>query len=351
MAETTNPDGRIRLKDIAAEANVSVSTVSLVLNHKPGVAQSRRRRILELLEQHGYPTDGSHIKRGRTEGTISFVVYDRDEIQTSHNPFFDAVLRGVEPAAQNDHYNLSVIYLRRHGETSVHTLEGIDALKRAKPDGVLLDASVSDRPLDETFPDLGVPLVLIDNIFRDDPVDAVAIDNRGGTFAAVNHLVDAGHTDIGLVCTSIPTPNFNERRAAFSDALRARGLTPADECTFLLRPSQDGAYEDMQRILAGSPRLPSALFAANDILAFGTIRALKEQGVRVPDNLSIVGFDDLPFAEMIEPRLTTVHVYTERIASIAVHRLIERLRGHAPEFIKVRVGTELVVRDSVHRQT
>lgn len=126
-------------------------------------------------------------------------------------------------------------------------------------------------------------------------------------------------------------------------------MRPAPDWDFALRPTQKGAYDDMRRELESNPRLPSAVFAANDTIAFGAIRALKERGVRITDDLSIVGFDDLPFADMIEPRLTTVHVHSDRRASLAVHRLIERIRGSCPEFEKMRVGTRLVKRDSVRR--
>ena len=221
------------------------------------------------------------------------MVYDRDDIQTSHNPFFDAVLRGVEPAARGDHYNLNVVYFRRHPDGDVRTIEGIDSLKRNAPEGMLLDASVFDRPLAETVPDLGIPTVLVDNAFPDDPVDAIAIDNWGGTMSAFNHLLETGHSEIGLLSTSIPTRNFNERRTAFAQVLAANAMRPAPDWDFALRPTQEGAYEDIRRELESNPQLPSALFAANDIIAFGAIRALKERGVRIPDDLSIVGFDTL----------------------------------------------------------
>lgn len=179
------------------------------------------------------------------------------------------------------------------------------------------------------------------------PVDIIAIDNEGGTRTAVNHLIETGHTTIGTIMSSIKNANFIERHNTFLNTLEKNGLTPKEKHFFPVRPTQTGSYEDMLKILEKNPAFPRALFAENDIIASGAIRAMKEKGITLPEEVSIVGFDDLAFCEIIDPPLTTIRVFKRRLTQLAVQRLIERINGHVPEFIRVRVGTDLVVRKSV----
>ena len=335
-------DSRPRLRDIAARAGVSISTVSLVINDKPGVSDETRREVRSLLTEFGYRS--SRRKTVDRSRTILFAVYDRSEIVASHNPFFNAVLRGVEREARRNGYGLTVTYVREGALLDAF----IASIAESPPGGVLIDASVMEDPtMRRVLEYREGPLVAMDNYFPDIPVDTVAIDNHGGARAAVQYLIRMGHARIGTVGSSIATRNFDERRNAFLETLAQAELRANPAWQYAVRPAQDAAYTDMTAALTRGIDLPDALFCQNDLIAFGVIRALKEHGVRVPGDVSIVAFDDLPFCDVLEPRLSTVHVHIERMAAIAVKRMIERIDAGAEEFTKTRIGTEFIPRDSV----
>ena len=334
---------RPRLRDIAKSAGVSISTVSLVINDKPGVSDDTRREVRALLAEHGYKS--TRARKDDRSRTILFAVYDRSDIRASHNPFFNEVLRGVEREARRDGFGLTVAYISDEN----HLDEFVTSIVESPPGGLLIDASVmDDAAMRRVRAYTDAPVVVLDNYFPDISVDTVAIDNHGGTVLAVEHLIAMGHTRIGTIGSSVRTRNFDERQAAFSETLRHAGLAPNADWVFDVTPTQDGSLRDMTRIFENTSDLPDAVFAQNDIIAFGTIGAAKVRGMKLPDGLSVVAFDNLPFSDILEPRLSTVHVNTERLTAIAVKRLIERIADKdVIEFTKTRVGTDLVIRDSV----
>lgn len=192
-----------------------------------------------------------------------------------------------------------------------------------------------------------IPIVVLDSFFRGVKYDTVAINNYQGSYEGTKYLIDCGHTKIGYLCSSIWINNFEERKEGYLKALRDHGIEVNERFIFSLEPTLDGAYNDMLKLLDTKPELPTAFFSDNDIIAFGAMKAIKERNIKIPEDISIVGFDDMPFCEMIEPALTTVKVYKQSMGRLAVKRLIERIDGDCEAFIKIEVNTELVERMSV----
>ncbi len=334
---------RLTLTEIAREANVSASTLSLVLNDRPGVGERKRAELKELLRRLGYERSARGRPAASKSGTLAFIVYDRTDIEASHNPFFAEIQRGIEKEAQRQGYGLRVTYVSEGDDIE----SVLHKLMKYETDGIILDASVMPAAELRRFISPTLPIVVIDQQFPEFEVDTVLIDNVGGARSAVSHLIALGHQKIGLLSSNISNRNFEERERTCIAAMQTEGLEYDDRYTTRVRPRQNDAYEDARRLIGEATQLPTAFFATNDIIAVGAMRALNETGFSVPRDISIVGFDDLPYVDHLNPRLTTVRVFKERMALLAVRRLVERIETDPPERVVLRIGTKLIVRDSV----
>jgi DNA-binding LacI/PurR family transcriptional regulator len=335
----------LRIKDIADELGISSATVSLVLNNKPGISDETRQRILKFVEEKGYPTNLLSKPALKNNRNIRFVIYKKHGKVVSETPFFSELMEGIDKEAREEGYNVLVSYINEIDNTQMDVLR---ILEESSPDGILLLATEMENSDVEPFRQLSLPMVLLDSNFESErQVDIVIINNRQGTYEAVKHLADHGHTEIGYLHSSVWINNFEERKNGFMNALNSCDLKFNKHYLLELEPTMDGAYSDVLKYLVSNTVLPSAFFADNDIIAFGAIKAMREKGINIPLEISIIGFDDMPFCEMIEPSLTTLRVYKQRMGRIAVKRLIEKIENNPEEVIKIEVNTELVERKSV----
>lgn len=334
---------KITYQDIAKRARVSPASVSLVLNNKPGVGKETREKVLQIIEEMGYTAQFLLKPALQKQGTISFIVYKKHGKVVSDTPFFSALIEGIVEEARTAAYNLNISYIIENENKN----EVLHNLEDYPPDGIVLLATEMESSDLQQFQELKIPLVVLDSYFASKKLNTVIINNRHGTYEATKHLIDKGHRDIGYLHSSVWINNFDERKEGFLKALSDYNIKFNKNHLFLLESILDGAYRDMLKCLKTFSSLPSALFADNDIIASGAIKALKEKGIEIPKDISIIGFDDMPFCEMIEPPLSTVRVFKQRMGMIAVRRLLELISEDPPEFIKIEVGTEIVNRKSV----
>jgi len=333
----------LKLKDIADKLNISTATVSLVLNNKAGVGEETRRKVLDLIAEMGYDTNMLSKPALKNNRSIRFIIYKKHSKVVSDTPFFSALIEGIEQEARKVGYNLVISYLNEM-ENKAETLR---ILEENPLSGIILLATeMQDEDL-APFRKLGIPIVLLDSSFDNEGLDTVVIDNIQGAYTAVRYLIGMGHTEIGYLHSSVLINNFEERRRGFLKALEDHGIRENKKTVYRLGSTTEDAYADMCRLLNSNMELPTAFFADNDIIAFGAIKALKEKGVKIPEEISVIGFDDMPFCTITEPALTTIKVHKQRMGMLAVKRLIEKIDGNAPEFIKLLIGTELVIRKSV----
>lgn len=334
----------LKIKDIAEAANVSASTVSLVLNNKPGISDETRQKVLKLVEEMGYSTNLLSKPAFNNQGNIRFMIYKKHGFVVSDTPFFSALMEGIDQETRNERYNLVVSYVN---ECDTNKSEMLRILAESSPDGIILLATEMLPDDLHTFNQLNIPFVALDNYFNMEKVDAIAISNIHGAYEATKYLIDMNHKKIGYLHSSIGINNFDQRKEGYTKALSDRDIKLNKKFIYCLEPTMEGAYNDMHKILQLKPSLPTALFADNDIIAFGAIKALKEHGLRIPEDISIIGFDDMPFCEMIEPALTTIKVNKQNMGMVAVRRLVEKIEADSEGYLKVEVGTELIIRRSV----
>lgn len=329
------------IADIAKAANVSAGTVSNALNDRKGISPDKKQEILEIAERLGYRKSTEQ----REAREIRFVLFKRHGFVVDDTPFFSQLISGIETALRMNGYRMLITQLDL---TENHTSETLDSLVCDSCNGVLVLATEMIRDDMALFGGLKKPVVYLDNYFRDDHADCVSISNEESAYAATSMIIEAGHTVIGLLSSSTHINNFYYRKRGFETALHDFGLELLPEHEVSICPTLEGSYRDMKAILkSGKNDYPTVFFAENDIIAQGAMRALKEYGIRIPEDVSIVGFDDMPFCELLTPRLTTVNVNKQNIGQEAVTLLLRRIEDDRIAAISTFVKTEIVKRDSL----
>jgi LacI family transcriptional regulator len=336
----------VTARDVALVAGVSPATVSLVFRNKPGVGEKTRQRVFAVAQELGFEYRGSASDE-KKQGGLHLVVYKSHGKVVGDTAFFAALIEGVKKATYAQGFgqlNISYFYERES------VTEQIRAIKTSKCAGIILLATELNANSLRPFRRLKIPIVLLDSWFPTKDIDSVIIDNQGGAYNAVEHLVSMGHTKIGYLHSKVRIRNFVERADGYRQACQLLIDRHYDSQTYTVGvgASIRDAYADMTAWLLKKPELPTAFFADNDLIAAGCMTALIDAGYQVPRDVSIVGFDNVPIKELGVFRLSSMDVPKERIAALAVERLARHIqRGERTETIRISVLPTLVARDSV----
>ncbi|MEI8200888.1 MAG: LacI family DNA-binding transcriptional regulator [Eubacteriales bacterium] len=334
----------VTIKDLAVQLNLSPATISLSLNNRPGVNQKTRALVLETAAKLGYEQINSTARRlPQGCGNIRLVVYKKMGRVVADTPFFLALIEGIESEIRRNGYQLLISHISDRPSLD----QVMDIVSENPKDGIILLATELSLADSIPFFESGHPLVVLDGSLSDSQYDTVLINNFQGAYDAVAELIRMGHSRIGYLHSMVPIYNFGQRHHGLVSALADAKLSLQKECICSVEPSIEGAYSGVKEWLQNNPELPTAFFADNDIIAFGAMKAIKEYGLVIPDDISVIGFDDLPYCEIIDPPLTTVKVYKHSLGRLAVDRLIVRMQGEAAEVVRIEVATKLVSRKSV----
>ena len=327
-------------KDLAKVLNISASTVSMVLNNRPGISEKTKQRVLAEADRIGLKVP-SRNKSSNISPFIHFVIYKKHGKVVSDTPFFAQLFEGIDSETKKHDFNLQVTYFYENKNID----EQLNNIKSAESAGMLILATEMDADDMDIFSSIDLPIVVLDAYFEHRHHDTVVINNVQGAFNATSYLLNKGHHEIGYLRSKIRIQNFIEREDGFLKALNAHNKL---KYFFDVEPTTEGAYNDMCAALEKSSSLPTAFFADNDIIAAACMRALREKGYNLPDDVSIIGFDDMtPLCEIIEPPLTTMRVPKRRLGKLAIDRLIADIQHNTAEIIKLEVSTELKERCSV----
>lgn len=334
----------MNIKDIANELGVSISTVSLVLNNKPGVRKETRERVAQLLTENNYTIRALQPEAAEpfSRGELIFICFQaKENLPERNNEFFVGVLDGAQRCARQAGYTLGVV--NADYEELQRLLPTLNQQKNVL--GIALLGSEYDIGKYVILDQITCPLVAIDVRFPYSLLNTVNTDNLAGTFNALSYLHQLGHEQIGLLASALPMGGLPERETAYFKAMKKLGLPINQEHILRIDHVYAHAIAQMDEHLQKNPSLPTAFFAANDVIAAGAMRALKQQGIRVPEDISIIGFDDATICEIIRPLLTTMRIDCPRLGEMAIERLMQLLNGQT-DVIKMDLGTQLVVRDS-----
>ena len=319
----------VTAKDIAKKLGLSPASVSLALNGKPGVSENTRALVLEAAMQMGY-VKAENAAGTPPQRTVCFIRYAGPIVGIAeHTSFSSFVFQGVEARAAELGYNTQVRY---HNIGDLYSPQTLNSIRKA--DGIVFlgtDITKAQLPEIEQFLQSvdTVPVVVVDNFHLAGRVDCVGVDGYGGAMSAGEYLLRTGHKKIGYVRVRSRLRVFAERERGIRAALQEAGK---ELCAVVdVDISSEGAFQAFDAWIKQKPNLPDALFAENDIIAAAVIRVLKKHGYRVPDDVSVVGFDDIPMCEMLDPPLSTVHVFKEELGITAMELLHYRIsHGEVP---------------------
>ena len=338
---------RATIKDVAQKAGVSIATVSFVLNKHPNevISPKVRKKVFaaaRALEYHPSAA-AAGLARKRTRN-ISIIFY-RDEATIS-NQFYSFVVQGAITEAMQRDYHLLFAYVP-------NAYKGAGDLPKVvqerNTEGAIFMQRISPK-LVRDIQKRGLPVVTVDHFPDMKKVDSLQIDNRAGGALAAEHLIGLGHTELGFVQAAPDRPSIAERGEGFATAIRAHGLSFSERSNVLRCDDLkfDASYRRVFAAFKRKRRI-TALFCANDEMAAGALRAAHELGLCVPDDLSVVGFDDIHMSNYTDPPLTTVSVEKERLGRRAIGRLIELVEGTGGGIRREAVPVQLVVRRSTSR--
>ncbi len=331
----TADSGNITIRDVAARAGVSVATVSRVLNRKGPIRQATYQKVIEVAESMRFvPHAAARSLSTRSTQTIGVVLPEL------YGEFFSEVIRGVDVAARQHGYHIILSGSHSDREEMVAVLQAVhgrvDGLIVMSPD---LAPSTLLRDLPSTL-----PVIVLNSTGAGGP--SITIDNSRGARAVVRHLAALGHERIAFIGGPRKNADAVQRCRGFVDGMRAAGLKGADALRLDGDFTEESGYRAGLAIAKLSP-LPTAVFAANDSMAIGALRAMRESSIAVPDELALVGFDDIPIARYVTPTLTTVSVDMAELGRRAFELLLG-LIGDERHFRNRRekLATRLVIRES-----
>ena len=333
-----------RIRDIAAVAKVSPATVSNALNGKPGVSAAVTEQILAIAREMGYEP-GSKARPENDRQHVRLVLYKSHGLVVMDTEFFAELIEGIQMECQ--HNGLELIVSHINMLTDKDYKQRIRDFCAEECAGILLLGTEMNSEDLKRFAGCKSPLVVLDNLFRHEPVHSVVMNNYDAGYQATNALYAAGHRRIDHITSATHFNNNRYRRKGYEAAMTEHQLAFGPENLWHVTPSIEGAYHEMTRHLQSGRKLPTAFFAANDLMAIGCIRALTEAGYKVPEDVSIIGMDDTAVCQACMPPLSTIRVYRKDLGAAAIRTLLNIAPVMQHSVIKTELSVDLVMRNSV----
>lgn len=331
------------IRDIAGAAGVSPATVSLVLNGKGEISGLTRARVLEAAARLNYVP---RLAKPRPEasGTIRFLKIAKHghTVNRDHSVFVSDYIDGMSAEATRRGYALEVVSHEGQGMTAV-----ADMIAVAPVSGIIaLGTEMSESDI-RILQGVGRPIVFIDTFYDVVEANFVNMNNEDAVYQVMARLRQQGFSRIGFVASHVETTNFQLRHQAFHRNAARLGLTIDPAHIISVESTFDGAHVDTVRALSEGLELADAYFCTNDVIAYGFIKALREFGIRIPEDVGVIGFDNLPLSATMEPALTTIDVSKRKIGNLAVTILDDLINAAEPQRpVKILVGASLVTRAS-----
>ncbi|WP_026486899.1 LacI family DNA-binding transcriptional regulator [Caldanaerobius polysaccharolyticus] len=333
----------VTIKDIAKYAGVSVTTVSRALNGYPDVNEQTRERIKKIAQELNYSPNA--IARGLVMNkthTVGLVVSELIKPGVYH-PFFLEILAGIKAGLRKDRYDL-ILFTVDFATQDVTSYE--ELCNSRKVDGAIVEGLKLSDPYIEEIKKTNIPTVLIDIPILTDKVGYVSSDNVQAAFEATSYLIKLGHKNIGFINGHSDAAVSFERLEGYKRALQKNNVQYKEEYVIFEDFTQEGGYNSFRKLIFENPEI-TAVFHASDLMAIGSIKAAQDLGMKVPDDISIVGFDDIELASLIDPGLTTIRQEKFKLGYMAARHLLSIIRGEKPEHIVV--PHKLIIRQSAKK--
>ena len=336
------------ISEIAKKAKVSKTAVSFAINNKPGISAETRKNILAIAHE----LDFKPRKRKKAPtvdvkaGKIGFlkIASHGHIVNRDHDAFIADYIYGIDQECKKHNYDFTLFDFH---SLDISKLRAMDLLNC---NGLIVLGTELSREEVISISKLKVPIVFLDTYYDFLPLNFITMNNRDALFSILSFLRDKGLEDIQMITTKSECANISEREVAFFDAIDQLGLPKSQDSLLDFEPTFLGAYKGMFNLLGAESELPQAFVCANDIIALGCIKALKERGIKIPEDISITGFDDLPGSAMTDPALTSYQVPKKKIGKVGIQILIGAIKQKGLQngfsSIKTRVDGKMIGRDT-----
>ncbi|MDD1966110.1 LacI family transcriptional regulator [Pseudomonas putida] len=326
------------IKDVAALAGISYTTVSHVLNRTRPVSDAVRKKVEEAITQLDYvPSAVARSLKAKSTATIGLL------IPNGINPYFAELARGIEDYCERNGF---CVILCNSDDNLQKQRNYLRVLLEKRVDGLIVSSVGGDDSLVESLAAVRTPLVIVDRDLENITADLVRIDHELGAWLATSHLLELGHQHIACICGPAQTSVARMRLAGYQRAMREAGVEVQDSWVVESDFTGPSGYQAACTLLETDR--PTAIFAANDMVGIGVLRAAAERNVKVPADLSVVGFDDIQMSQFVYPALTTVGQSILQLGERAAEVLLRRIttRGEAPDVQQSIVAPSMVLRES-----
>ena len=330
-------------KEIAELLQISPATVSLAINNKPGVSEETRRKVLALRD--GESAGNATRQKSSKRKIVEVLIYDFHSSMLSNVEFSMNLIKYFSNRLDQNSYQMSISFV-----AASNIRDKIQMINESDVAGALFLATIMPEDVAEEIQKIiRKPCVFVDAFYKALNVDAVLMDNFSGVRLAVDYAVQKGHREIGYLDSSHSMKNFEDRFSEFCISMEKNKIPINKDYIFKLYFLEKDATEDMRRILSRHPKLPTVFIAGNDFIAVGAYNALKEAGYRIPEDVSLIGFDDNKKARELETPLTSLRIRQLEIANAAVDRLIAKIERPEENSYSIRqfISVDLVERESV----
>lgn len=329
---------KVSIRDLSKMTGFSPATISNALNHKKGVNRETAEEIFRVARETGYLSANAVTK-------IRLVIFKKNGQILEETPFFQQMIEGIEEECHRLGYEMVISYVDQRNPSYQKQVR--DLLEEQGVGIILLGTEMMDGDL-SLYRNASCPVLLLDHWTELMDFNSVLINNADAARAITEHLLDNGHREVGYLRGNYRIKAFRSRFIGFQTALKKYKVPYKEEYTVTVGTYMSTACQDMLEYLKKKPKLPTAFFADNDIIALGAMKALQEMGYRIPEDVSIVGFDDLTFSEISSPPLTTLRVEKREMGKMAVRRLVELIDGIGTSTVtKIQVCPKIIYRNTV----
>ncbi len=328
------------LRDVAEEAEVSITTVSRVINDPDKVKNDTLERVQKAMRLLDYkPSRVAQRLRG-TKGKSKLLGLIIPDIQ---NPFYSNIVRGIEDVAYGNNY---AVILCNSDENPNKERFYLNVLRSESVDGVILPPIHQYGKVVEEIIDAGIPVICVDRKFSKESVDTVVVNNEKGAYKAVSHLIDKGHKRIAIITSVSKFSTFQEREMGYKRALKEHDLQYDESlvCKADTRRSEEAKEITLNLLQSENP--PTALFVTNNLMSLGALKAIKELDFRIPDDISLIMYDDMPWATAVTPSLTTVKQPGYEMGRRSAELFFQRVEDPKRQAVEIMMETELIERES-----
>jgi LacI family transcriptional regulator len=325
----------ITLRIVAQKAGVSVNTASRAINNKPDINIETKKLVLKIAKELGYIRNAAAVAlRTKKTGTVGVVIED------NRNPFYAEVLNGMEVAAREKNYHIIFANTQRDYKKEE---EAINLLLAKRVDGLLI-APVQDRDDDiKNLIEANIPFVIVGRDFENIELDAVYNDEVKGGFLATEYLIKKGHKRIALIDGFLYKSPAKGRLEGYKKALKKYGISMDDTLVSVGDIDVKNGYERTKQLFEKELDF-TAIFAYNDMMAFGAMQAIREKGLRIPEDIGLVGYDDIPFCSLMNPALTTIRLKKQELGIESVKLLLSHINGNRKKPKKIMLDVDIIAR-------